>query len=459
MDAIATIVSSPRTEAKVKASRGEPVDMAAVGSLEAALARGLLPGGDLIREIAQLGDYKVRSAASAHAICLALTRLIELPPETPDLPITPRTALDWLVGLFQQVETRDAFDVLKLYGLPPLVQLFDERSTRLDLLYLLKLFALYQDVAGAERIIQAAKDGLHPEGRLWSVIFRQLEIGHPQAERILVALSKPLPQGFIGVAYLDWVNTFCLAEKLDQHPYDTEAGYELLHQYLTLQDPQFHSYAQSAAASLPFLHGAKRAELLALSLDHASAAVQMEGAWASAKLGSAAGVNILNRLCRDPEHSKQACQYLRELELEEAIPREVLQPSFQAQSELVAWLAHPDEFGRQPDEVKLLDARELYWPPTRDRRHVWLFAYHYEVDDGELDAEPNQYQDGVGMVGSITFSLLGETHPGMTPEDIYALHCCWELEYQGNPLAPQFRDIHAGRALLAAHQSGFTASR
>lgn len=433
--------------------------MAAVGSLEAALARGLLPNGDLIREIAQLGDYKVRSASSAHAICLALTRLIELPPETPDLPVTPRTSLDWLVGLFQQVETRKAFDVLKVYGLPPLIQLFDERSNRLDLLYLLKLFALFQDNAGAERIILAAKEGLHQEGRLWSVIFRQLEMGHPHAERILIALSHPLPAGFIGVAYLDWVNTFSLAEKLDAHPFDTEAGYELLRQYLTMQDPQFHSYAQSAAASLPFIHGGQRAELLALSLDHTSPMVQMEGAWASAKLGSAAGINMLARLCRVPEHSKQACLYLRELELEEAIPREVLEPVFQAQAELVAWLAHPDEFGRAPDEIHLLDTRELYWPPTRDRRPVWLFAYHYEVDEESSELEHNHYQNGVGMVGSITFSLLGETHPQMSPEDIYALHCCWELEYRGSPLAPQARDIQAGKALLAAHQPGFSSTR
>ncbi|MFT3879407.1 MAG: hypothetical protein QM703_07085 [Gemmatales bacterium] len=429
--------------------------MAEMGKLEAALARGLSPNGDLIHELAQLRDYKVRTPAAAHAICLALARLIELPPETPDLPIPSRTALDWLVGLFQQVETREAFDILNMFGLPPLLTLFDERSTRLDLLYLLKLFALYQSEAGATRIIQAAGEGLHSEGRLWSIVFRQLDLEHPHALRVMESLGQHLSPGFIRIAFLDWVNTFALAQRITRHPFDTQEGMAFLRQLLTDQNSQHYSFAQSASAALPFLQSAQRQELLALSLDHASPDVQMEVHWASAKLGSAAGVNILSRLCLDPSRSKQACQYLRELDHAEAIPKEVLHPAFMAQSELVAWLAHPDEFGRPPDEVKLFDARELYWPPTKDRRLVWLFQYAYDVDDAPEIAQHGRYEVGIGMVGSITFSLIGETHPGMSPEDIYALHCCWELEYQGAQLAPPARDIQSGRRLLAQHQQGF----
>ncbi|HMO36345.1 MAG TPA: hypothetical protein PKA06_09900, partial [Gemmatales bacterium] len=428
--------------------------MANVGMLEAALARGLSPGGDLIHELAQLKDYKIRTAASSHAICLALARLIELPPELPETSLPTRSALDWLIGMFQQVETREAYEVLLLYGMPPLVQLFDERSDRVDLLYLLKLFAMYRLEVGVDRIIQAAQTGLHPEGRLWSVIFRQLDLEHPQADKMMAALRDPLPTGFINIAYLDWVNAFSLADRLSEHPFDTEAGYRLLHKYLTDQNPQRYSYAQSAAASLPFLKHANRKELLALALDHSSTQVQLEGAWASAKMGSSAGVSILSRLCCDPVYSKIACQYLRELELEEAIPRQVQEPEFQARAELIQWLAHPDEFGRPPDDIRLLDTRELYWPPTRDRRQLWLFAYSYDVEE-EASEHPNPYQQGVGMVGSITFSLLGKTHPSLAAEDIYALHCCWELEYRGDLRSPQMRDIQAGRRLLAEHQSGF----
>jgi hypothetical protein len=184
----------------------------------------------------------------------------------------------------------------------------------------------------------------------------------------------------------------------------------------------------------------------------------MEGAWASAKLGSSAGVQFLARMCTDPARGKQAAQYLRELGVEEAIPAQALEPAFQAQLELTAWLAHPEEFGRPPDEIALLDTRELYWPPTRDRRRVWLFQYRYHLSDDNkknADSPPHRYDVGVGMVGSIAFSLIGETNPEMLPEDIYALHCCWELEHCRDPNAPAERSIEVGRKLLAEHQPGF----
>jgi hypothetical protein len=426
--------------------------------LEAALARGLAHGGDLIQELAHLRDYPLRTARDAHALCLALARLIELPPETPDISVPSRTSLDWLVGVFQQVETPEAFDVLRAFGLPPLIKLFDERSDRLDLLFLLKLFALYQDERGAGRIVHAARDGLQPEGRLWSVIFKQLSTEHPHATSILDTLRSPLPSGFIGIAYLDWVNAFSLAEKIAEHPFDTEEGVARLHDYLTNSDTQCHSFAQSAAAALPFLKHPHRAQLLALALDHACQDVQMEGAWASAKLGSAAGVTFLGRMCLDPVRSKQACRYLHELGLEEAIPRQAQDPAFIAQSELVAWLAHPQEFGNPPDEITVYDTRVLYWPPTRDRRRLWIFRYRYDVPpEDHADATGHGCHDtGVGLVGSITFSLLGETRPDMCPEDIYALHCCWELEYNGDARCPGERSVDAGRQLLAQHQPGFT---
>jgi len=39
----------------------------------------------------------------------------------------------------------------------------------------------------------------------------------------------------------------------------------------------------------------------------------------------------------------------------------------------------------------------------------------------------------------------------MPPEDIYALHCCWELQQNGDPRAPEELSVAAGRKLL-----GFT---
>ena len=36
----------------------------------------------------------------------------------------------------------------------------------------------------------------------------------------------------------------------------------------------------------------------------------------------------------------------------------------------------------------------------------------------------------------------------MTAEDLYALHCVWELQSNGDPRAPEELSVEAGRALL-----------
>jgi hypothetical protein len=180
----------------------------------------------------------------------------------------------------------------------------------------------------------------------------------------------------------------------------------------------------------------------------------MEGAWASAKLGSSAGLKFLCRFCLDPNYSTTACNYLRELGKQDEIPAQANEPDFQAMAEMCSWLAHPQEFGRPPDSIVLADSREIFWPPTDDHRWVWLFKYRYEsrsADDGE---EP-ELNEGYGMVGSTTFALFGEATADLAPEDVYALHCCWEFEMNDDRRAPPERTVEAGRKLLAAENDGF----
>lgn len=74
---------------------------------------------------------------------------------------------------------------------------------------------------------------------------------------------------------------------------------------------------------------------------------------------------------------------------------------------------------------------------------MWLFKFTYagRNDDGTDEV-------GLGMVGSITFALFGETTADMTAEDAYAIHCCWELDVNDDPRAPKTRTAKAGRKLL-----------
>jgi hypothetical protein len=60
------------------------------------------------------------------------------------------------------------------------------------------------------------------------------------------------------------------------------------------------------------------------------------------------------------------------------------------------------------------------------------------------------------MYGSVTFALFGESTVDLSAEDAYALHCCWELEVNGDPRAPKKRSVRAGRKLLGWSRSSWT---
>src|SRR5205085_7500326 len=168
-----------------------------------------------------------------------------------------------------------------------------------------------------------------------------------------------------------------------------------------------------------------------------------KAAWASAYRGGEAGLKYLARMTTDVRSTVAARQYLEELGRLELVPNAANEPDFQAMAQMCNWLAHPQEAGRPPDAIDLYDTRELHWPPTDDTRQVWLFRYRYQnaKEDGSDDA-------GIAMVGSVTFALFSEATADLSPEDVYGLHCCWELECNQDPRAPARRTAAAGRRLL-----------
>jgi hypothetical protein len=425
-----------------------------LSKLQQALLRGLEPDGNLADELFRLGDYVITTQQDANAVCEALEKF-PLPKRSSDDFFKDWTPLHAVTALFQQVENEEAFAVLFEHGIPHLLRLFDalipdpgEDSDAL--LFLLKILAMYQSTEGAARVVEAARKPLLPDSYIWSVVLEQFEEDHPYLPWLCRELADPPPQGFIGVALLDTANQACIEGWMDEHPFDSEQGAKQLESWLTNKDADEFSYAASAAVGLPFISPPWRNRLLALALDHPDPKVQLEAAWASAHLGSAAGIKYLRRLCLDPGTSATACSYLRELGREKSIPAAAMEPNFLAMSDMCTWLAHPNERGRPPDEIELLDTREIYWPPTDDRRRVWLFKFQY--DDADRDGEEGKPGSltGAGMVGSVTFALT-EIEPAATPLDIYALHCCFELQVNKDPRAPRERSVRAGRELLAQY--------
>ena len=411
--------------------------------LQEALARGLAPGGNLIEALDGLSDYAVAAEDDARALADAVGRL----PAPARGEAAPRLSpLHVLVGLFQSVENRDAFEVLRADGVPRLLEAFDEQFASGigdpgDLLFLLKVAGMYRVEAVVDRVVKAVRRPVEPGSYMWSVIFNTFDADHPYRLRLFHELRVPLPPDFLGVAYLDFANEILREGHVSSHPFDTPEGKARLRGFLTSDESA--SYAHSATAALPYIGRPERDDLIALAMDHSSSEVRLEAAWASAKLGSDSALKFLARACLDPKSAKVASTYLNDLDQGGRIPAEALEPDFQALAEMTSWLSHPNEFGRDPDAIDVFDARELDWPPTNDRRRLWLVRYRYEPD------EPGKAPEvGVGIVGSITFALHGEATADLPPEDLLALYCCWELEVREDPRAPAARSVEAGRALL-----------
>jgi hypothetical protein len=113
-------------------------------------------------------------------------------------------------------------------------------------------------------------------------------------------------------------------------------------------------------------------------------------------------------------------------------------PDFWALSTMATWLSHPNEFGGVPDELEVYDTQVLFWPPTGDRRQVWLLKFAYN----------DRERFGLGMTGSITFAIRGVETVELSPVEAYGLHCAWELRHMKDPRAPQELLVASGLSIL-----------
>ncbi|MBN1342869.1 MAG: hypothetical protein JXQ73_09335 [Phycisphaerae bacterium] len=411
-------------------------------------------GGRLSREMHKLREYPITKRKDAAAICRALgsARMAEEGDS-----VTMMSPLFALLSLFQTVGSEAAFVELSENGLPHLRRVLRDRMASCSedevngLMLILKILAMYGREEDADLLVEAARAPLAPDGYLWSVVLGHVNHERPGWRKLCDGLRSPLPEGFLCIAYLDFVNDLAAHGVIDDHPFGSPEGVQKLQAWLADRDKDRSSYAKSAAAAIPYLPETSRTELGELGRSHPDVGVRMQAAWADAKIGDPDGIRQLVQWCLDLNHSSEACDLLRELGREDDIPDESLEPGFQAKAEMCSWLAHPNEFGRPPDEVALYDKRELFWPPTNDIRSLWLFKYTYNPADA--DEEPDT---GIGMVGSVTFALFGESTADLSPEDVYGLHCCWELEANRDSRAPEKRSAQEGRRILAERNPGFT---
>jgi hypothetical protein len=394
--------------------------------LKKAIERGLM-NGKLREELRELGELTLKSRRDAEDVCWGLQKL-----NCNSSQLGQQTYA--LACLFQEVDGRDsdAFELLREHGVPELLRLFDEISTGTSenetdaLMFILKILGLYGTVAGTLKIIEAARLPLKPEGYIWNVVLRNFTEGHPEKELLYNSLRNPLPCGFIAVSLLDAANAVLIEGDSMSHPFDSAEGEQRLRDWLSSPDEDHFSYAHSATAALPFISNPERERLLEVAMNHPDTGVQMEAAWVAAKIGRVEGIQRLVNYCRDFRTAQRAKQYLSELGREDAVPPETNDPGFAALAEFARWLSHPNELGRVPDELEIVDHRELRWPPERESKPFWLIKYRVRDATG---LEDDQVE--CGLVGSVTFCLFSYELAQRPPEDAYAVHCVWELEQKG----------------------------
>ncbi len=401
------------------------------------------------RHLGEFENHKVAGEAEAKAVVEALNALegAECAHKSPSSPYHV------VIAYFQDTEDREAIQYLRQNGIPRLIRILEARwndkDLRWDLMFCFKILAMYQTPQAVPLIVRAMREW--PEEYLWRISLQYFaEKDAPQADLLIRTVGEDIPRDAAGVAYLECVNARAREYGLSPHPFSTPSGIIRLKELLTNPDPQDDN-AISATAALPFLPRDAQSELFSLALDHPNWEVQLEAAWAMAKIGNERGFSLMVDFAKDVHKFIKVARYLHELGRDSLLPSETLSEDFQAMAEMSNWLQHPSELGRIPDELIQVDTRELCWPPTNDTRRVWLFRYTCKPPAG---VEADENDTGIGMVGSVTWVLFSESTANMKPEDVYALHCCWELQQNDDELAPGERDVQTGLSILRKYNPG-----
>jgi hypothetical protein len=216
----------------------------------------------------------------------------------------------------------------------------------------------------------------------------------------------------------------CRNGQLAEHPFHDrlDALQSLLDHALALP-PSDDATEQvgTVCVALGFIPSEGATRMLAGLLEHADVSIRLEAAFGLAGRGDETGIRFLVDACRSPVTAARASAFLKELDLTPRIPPETRDPDFSAQAQFAEWLAHPNELARIPDRVEIVDKRTLPWPTAGHALPLWLVRYTSRDADGREDS-------GIGMVGSTTWCFFSKDFEQRPPEDIYALHCYWELQ-------------------------------
>jgi hypothetical protein len=195
--------------------------------------------------------------------------------------------------------------------------------------------------------------------------------------------------------------------------------------------------------ALQWLDPDRRARLIELASAHPHHELKVELA---GTLGDPAGYDQLISLCKEPNLGGIAQERLTMLGAADRIPTECSAPDFQAMLAMAEWLSSPMEYGRVPSKVSVRARRTMFWPPTQDIREMFLIEYVYPDSTPSIE---------VGCVGSTTFAFLTDELMNRLDDEMFALHCIFELREEWDVSNEEAirAVIRRGKALIAEHNA------
>lgn len=330
-----------------------------------------------------------------------------------------------LFGLVQRPGSQEAADTFREAAAPAIVKAWsalepDERGAALKVLAMLGTREALRFFAA--RLLE--DDGANAPA--FAAALNEADLQTPYLDELFPALGQVLDRpGSSAVAVLELANRLADANRLEIHP--AGARLERLGAWIRSRESSDLRCALAAAHALAHLDGRPASALRKEALFHPSPEVRLQAIHARCRWGKPGAELELARAVLDPRVSKKARALLEALGKWHLAPASASDRELLVRAELMAWLAHPMEFGRPPQTMELWDRRLLRWPPSEDERELFLYRFTYTD-------EPGGPETGVGLVGSITASLSGDDRPDPdgSPEDALAAHCAWELQRAGS---------------------------
>ena len=377
-------------------------------------------------------DLQISNPNDAIAICAAVKQAAR---ESPDV-------VSSILPLFWNIGSGEAFGIFRELGMP----LVHDHVKRLsaaplsggfnsDLFSGIKLLVGFAYPPSFPLVRALSRNAPTADKMGWIGAFGSIPLESKDARDLVAQWSGELPEAFASVAFLDWANGQLAQGNLEHHPFDTAQGMNRLKSYLEGTNEEEYSYARSATVALANLTAPL--PLLAIASRHPDTAIRIEAEWVKAKRGDDHALDTLAEFCLDWRTRGQAARYLEELGHPDRIPIQLQGAREQAAGTMADWLKHPNELGALPDEMEVMDHREIHWPPADKKLPVTLLRWKLKEETG------------IGMAGSITWRFFGEPSDGQPVLDLYAKHCNWELQANKHPAAPEeYSDLAYGRDLL-----------